>query len=451
MVIGIITILALVVSLVLLVIIANQAAKNKWQASFTPSGHMEFVVAGEKPIRTLLNVEGYYLHRGDGEFVIRVGEVVKDETEEFVIPRDNENPEEVLKLPKIEGRPTQVPVVNAILPINDVLDPEKHSEKPEEEQKFQEERREIEKERKRRRKKLGPSFLQRKYGFYWVSWIWPLRKLHKFDVPKVKLLEPTTLGGDNHIENLIQREEDLKDTTAFLWQFPRPIIVKAVEFADFFQADIVVQSILQVVMPWKPVFVLHPDNMFANLSASIRSAVVDFCRQLTLRQFIRLFRTGYGGEQFYLRAFSRINTHAEKAPRGTIEEFGVWVRNAWIQEIIPIKEAEEVMEALRANEIALREGQARLTRAKYEAEAVRVEGQGKADALRLQRDAAGVDVLMTQLQVERVRALENTSVTTYVEGGASAGIMVGTQAAPPPPPKKEKGSESETGEEEKKS
>src|SRR3989344_2525064 len=270
MVIGIITILALVVSLVLLVIIANQAAKNKWQASFTPSGHMEFVVAGEKPIRTLLNVEGYYLHRGDGEFVIRVGEVVKDETEEFVIPRDNE--------------------------------------KPEEEQKFQEERREIEKERKRRRKKLGPSFLQRKYGFYWVSWIWPLRKLHKFDVPKVKLLEPTTLGGDNHIENLIQREEDLKDTTAFLWQFPRPIIVKAVEFADFFQADIVVQSILQVVMPWKPVFVLHPDNMFANLSASIRSAVVDFCRQLTLRQFIRLFRTGYGGEQFYLRAFSRINT-----------------------------------------------------------------------------------------------------------------------------------------------
>src|SRR3989338_1683171 len=114
MVIGIITILALVVSLVLLVIIANQAAKNKWQASFTPSGHMEFVVAGEKPIRTLLNVEGYYLHRGDGEFVIRVGEVVKDETEEFVIPRDNENPEEVLKLPKIEGRPTQVPVVNAI-------------------------------------------------------------------------------------------------------------------------------------------------------------------------------------------------------------------------------------------------------------------------------------------------------------------------------------------------
>src|SRR3989344_6818123 len=102
MVIGIITILALVVSLVLLVIIANQAAKNKWQASFTPSGHMEFVVAGEKPIWTLLNVEGYYLHRGDGEFVINVGEVEEKKTEEFVISPDTENSEEVLKMPHTE-------------------------------------------------------------------------------------------------------------------------------------------------------------------------------------------------------------------------------------------------------------------------------------------------------------------------------------------------------------
>ncbi len=409
------------------------AAKSKRHASFTEPGTMEFVLSGERPIRTLVNVEGYYFHQGNGGFEIDVADISDSEFDEISLPKTANEEPDVLRLPKMSVRPMSVPVIDAILPINPPLNQEWFGKQTEEV------RDKIALEREERRKKYSPGILEGRFGFYWVSLIYPYRRLHRFDeIPRIKLRESTSLTGSRSegeaAAEVIVTEDPLLNATGFLWQFPRPIIVKGVEFADFFQADIVVQSILQVIMPYRPVFVYQPDNMFANLSATIRSAIVDFCRSMTMRQFVRFIKSGYGDEKFYLRVFSKLNAHTDKAPRGTIEEFGVWIRNAWVQDIIPIKEAEDVLKALRAKEVAVRQGEARLAQASFERRARIEEGQGRADALKAQFDAVGGSeaILQAQLGVDRISALKESSITTYVEGGAPSLVTVPARSDTPP-------------------
>ena len=60
----------------LMVLFLYNAAKNKQQASFVRGDTIEFVVAGETPIRVLENIKGWYYQKGTTTCKTRVGKIV---------------------------------------------------------------------------------------------------------------------------------------------------------------------------------------------------------------------------------------------------------------------------------------------------------------------------------------------------------------------------------------
>lgn len=489
-------------------ILLYNAANNSQQATFVEEGDIKFIMRGKTLERTLVNVAGYYLRDGQGKFVIQVGKATGNT---LTINDDNGQAVFTPPLPEIVGEPAEVDVYSAIVPIFSPdeertyearvdakqTEQERAAERVtihEEREKLKATRRETEAWKKKGFKparRLLSSFEDK--GVYWVSILYPYGHVHRFDVPRIKLKE-YSLERTESIADLVEEEEPLKNADFLLWQFPRPIIVPSVEFKDLLQADIILGTLLQVVMPYRPVFA-YKANFFPLLSSAIQSAVIDFCRDITLQQFIRYFKTGYAVSKgpppagtatpalqdkvtdFYLRAISKINGPAKMAPRGTIEEFGIWVRNAWVAGIIPDEKTEAVKNALQASGIKrmtqeaaileqklqieveeqkgrayivqqTKKGQGDLALAELQAKAqevighgdaayTRITGAAQAKVLTAKVDGAGVAATIAEQTVHRVAALKGTGVTQYVEGGSSVVPTVPLEPKPkaePPSP-----------------
>lgn len=323
-------------------------------------------------------------------------------------------------------------------------------------------------------------YLRKNFGFFWVSALYPIRHIHNFKISRVRLLEhPVKVEGrDVKVTDWI-RDFGGKDFTSYLlWQFPRPFVMEGVEFAGGLKADLLIMSTLQSVMPYRPVFP-YEGNFFPLLSTAIHGANIDAFRNVDLLDFIQNWKTGYASD-YYLKVLSRVNIPAESMrdletmpteefkkllprttegkknkngvtksvivsgepylinsqsgagvihTRGTIPEFGIYVRNGGIVQIIPDK---DLLEALNAEQMANLSGAGEYAETDWKAKAKKREGEGRADYLKAQVAAVGenIGVLMAQLGVDRVAGFRGS---VYAEAGSEhkLGVMVQTNPEKP--------------------
>jgi hypothetical protein len=298
--------------------------------------------------------------------------------------------------------------------------------------------------------------IRRKYGIFWISLFYPIWSLHTFKITKARVHEGAIADESRPLEERwIERDKEPVEVSSLLWQIPRPIVLSGVEFKDRLTADLGIRIILQVIVPEIPVFTFE-GKFFSHIEGMIQSAIVDYCRtEYTLQEFISKKPAGSGSD-FFARVLSQLNVSGQNRPQGMIERFGIQIINGWIEVIEP--NDTEIIEALRAREIKSLKGDgiiaeaekaatAAIATAHGVAEALRIEGEGKADALwsveetatailQHRVSVAGEAIALGDLEVKRLGALRESGVTTYVDKGARSSVIVdaGNRTAPQQPP-----------------
>ena len=407
---GSISLLYLAVVAVAIGLFAYRAAKYKRQASFPAQDTMEFVVAGGRLVRVLDNIRDYFYHPGESDYATKVGVRKQDPIDQTKF--------------SWELQPVTVRVTEAIIPQVGVYKPPTHV-------------------------KALRYWLRKKFGFYWVSTFYPAIKVHSFPVVKTRPREGYQASAQRNLTQWLEIDQEPQDVDFLLWRIPRAIIVPDIEFVDQLKASLGIVVTFQVVIPRIPVFTYNK-RFFALLESAIRGAVLDYARPMKFVDFVAKMKTGPQSD-FFPAVVSQLNapnpvvggSSSPSLPGGLIKDLGVEAIGAVIELIQP-EENKQVTDALQAQEIARLKGEAgviaatkaaeaRIITANAEAAAKIVIGKAEADILKEKVAGAGAAFTIADQHIQRVAALKDTNVTTYLEGGANASVMVPAGGPPPKP------------------
>lgn len=420
--------LVFVATLALISLFLYNAAKKKQQASFVRESTMEFVMSGERCIRILENIKGWYYDQREfiekkdpaGVIVTRTPLTYPTKVGKFTVT-EIKNPDGTLKVAPntwyLEDK--SITVKEAIL----LGDPDH---KPD------------------TLWKAVRQWLRHRWGFFWVGITYPQTHIHKFQVIKSRLRRDLE-QKQGPITEMIEVDSTPAEVDHLLWRFPRAILVGGIEFADRLTANLVVLSNFQVVMPNIPVFIYKAD-FFPQIESLVRSTVIDYCRRVKLADFITSSPIG-PNSNFFAQIISQVNIEM-------LIRYGVEITSSWIVEIELGDSAER--EALRATELAELQGRAGIKKAELAALALAAQGTGEANykkivakgeakaktlvgnaeagVIKAKVTKGGPAVAIASLNIERVAAFKGQ---VYSEGGSSnpLGIManVSMPAKPEPP------------------
>lgn len=247
-------------------------------------------------------------------------------------------------------------------------------------------------------------------GLYWIG-LPPFAKVHKFKItketenPTGKTPEDWILGG---------KEEFIVDSLRFI--FPRPYVLKAVELKDRTSVDVLVLAKFEVVRPFVPVFYFK-GKFFENAGADIRATIIDILKEYTLEKFVTEAKKGEEGGVLAVM----------KEPNGIfnktlIEQVGLRITGISIPQYDPSDKA--LREAMNARTIAKEQGQAIIATANANAEAQERLAIAQRIQIKEMVEGFGGDTKATA-EVMRAQALAGGSITTLVDGKASAVVPVG--------------------------
>lgn len=392
-------IVGVLVLLALIVLLLYYAAKNKQQASFVKQGTIEFVVAGETLLEVLENIPDWHYQKGWARFPVqRIG--TKDATGKYGAPTQDWELVEDAIVPDEDGP--------SVLLKGEIAD---------------------------KTRKNGPSRSSRsekKLGFFWVSVWYPWIRIFRFLVTHLRLRPETEITKDTPLDKWLDSsvKEPAKnekgevispDTTweqSLLWRFPRPVLIREVEFADLFQANILIQGNFQIVSPRHLVFEWR-ERFFPLLEKALQAAAIDYLRKIPggYQEFITQRTTGPQSE-FFWEALEPLNWVGNTATsgRGLLKEFGVYLRDAWVVEIELSESDTKASDALKARKIAELEGNAEVATATKHAEAITLVATAEAGALQAQLEGSSEAILIEKLRKEAV--IGNLTATTLIERGA---------------------------------
>ncbi|OHA19354.1 MAG: hypothetical protein A3C08_01470 [Candidatus Taylorbacteria bacterium RIFCSPHIGHO2_02_FULL_47_18] len=389
------TIVGLLILIPLIVLFLYNAAKNKQQATFVDQDTIEFIVKGGKLDDVLENIDGWhYQQKNMGWLYVR--EANKNATGKLIKGSD--------------GKPTfdekHIQVSNAIVRTGEVKDTTGAV---------------LGMNKKEKKRPLAELC-----GFYWVSVLYPLWKIHKFKVVHLRIRPDTAVPENAPIEKWLDssvhnQTGDTTEETSLLWKFPRPVLVRDVEFLDLFEASVLLQNNFQIVKP-QPIVFTYRERFFSLLEQVIQAAVIDYLRKYPggYEAFIKLGVTGSQSD-FFWEALDPLNY----GPRGLIEEFGVYLIDSRVVQIQLSKLDDTAAKALKAKKIAELEGDAEVMKAEKHAKAITTVATADAAALTSQITATGVttEILQAKFAVDIARlniekADKIKTGVTWVEGGA---------------------------------
>ncbi len=320
--------------------------KNR-HATFLPESTIAFVMAGGTIIKTLVNIKGHTLDETSEEQTYR--KIVKEQS---LKPQENENLREWWKRVG-----------------------------PGENEKLSHWWRRINPIRK---------WLQKRFGYFWVSLLYPVRKLHRFEIAKSRLKKESQVGKDTRIRDLVEYDE--KDTEVYFlrWRFPRYYVIEVI-FKDGIRGTILVYTNWEVVYPYIPVFV-YEGKFFDLLESAVRGKILDWANNMTAKKFI-VANKGPGTD--VAKDLLGINKHAayeqdgekKEAKQGTIHEFGIELIDGYLREIAIHEDDEDAQTALKAEEIAKLNGEAIVVTAQKNAEATRLAGDAEAYVIKATGEA----------------------------------------------------------------
>jgi hypothetical protein len=335
-------IIMLVVLLLVTPIAVHQSAKNSWQFTYVPEGHIVFIVRGETLERTIVNVKDHYL--------------------------------DVMTHKIIEGE-------------------------------------EPEKNRKLRKECEGylAGFLRKHWGIYWVSLLYPAKKIHRFKITRDRL-KKSSGEEDLDVREMIERDAGEYEVSSLRWKFPRPILARDVELGgDRTKIDVLVFTAFKVVNPYLPVFAYDGD-FFELLESAVNSAVIDYCSGDKTYEDILREPKGEGSK--FSKRIMKINVTKKGAPDSIVTAVGIEIVAAWVYAIDLSPQDQELIDAARAEKVA-----------KFNAQALVAEADGKAQAeIRLSEGIAEGKRIIAGAEADRFGKL----IKAQTDNGVGADVAAHT-------------------------
>lgn len=320
--------------------------------------------------------------------------------------------------------------------------------------------------------------LWRKAGIRWISILWPYTRRHTFDIRSRKRLLEGADGAEgtplkrrvvDSLDKDGKRESTVVDSLLFV--IPRPVYLEGVVIAgDNSKINLLLLPVFRQVIPSISAYYLRGD-FFTLLDGAIEAGTVDFFASyrvngepMTYADWLKLPKSGAhsplehhlyqlninkkyyedlkgaGGRDELVNYLNDI-THGkffehsggeveEKIPSGLIPRFGFAMVSFRLIEWEPHGDTKDLARAFLARETEFYTAQGVRQKAEGERDAIlkRAEGESsRYERLATALVGKGVTpdvaarVVETQLRTENIR---DSNVTTYVEGGSSASIMV---------------------------
>jgi len=276
-------------------------------------------------------------------------------------------------------------------------------------------------------------YLERKWGLFWVSIFYPLRRIHMFPIVHARLKDqgpPKATVGD--IRDLSRWIEYVKprmgeDEDHLLFQVARPVIVEDAEFQDRFQGTILLVLIIDIIVPRTPAFV-YKHRFYSLIESAAVAAVLDYTRTRDWVDFVREAKTSPADSQFYLEAISRINVQGKDMPEGTILTFGAHVRHAFVKDYEQTGTEAETRKAVVAKEIAIQQGEAKIAAAQRAAKAIQLEIGALAEVYGQMAQRTSPEVVQAYLLQEGLKSYRGDFLS--LGPGTGTGVMVPVKTSP---------------------
>jgi hypothetical protein len=129
-------------------------------------------------------------------------------------------------------------------------------------------------------------WLIKKWGIVWVSWFYPIRRVHRYDFEYDELQAETDPTTKEVVYTMVHREyKDDKAVNSLYWRFQYPVLAREVELAGNFKIKVLVNVTFEVVKPVYLIFTLKGNWMpFAT------SAVIGFMEAYSKEKSFEQFR-----------------------------------------------------------------------------------------------------------------------------------------------------------------
>ncbi|MEK7606129.1 MAG: hypothetical protein AAB458_00840 [Patescibacteria group bacterium] len=274
----------------------------------------------------------------------------------------------------------------------------------------------------------------RVFGFHWISWMWPLRRLHRFSLTTNILITETEQGQKKLHEWVQTKPHDNTDRLGLMIR--SYFFLKGVELKGQFKVDVVVFALMEIVNPRLAVFVYNADFVKI-LGPAILSGYADNAKTKDIVQFTNLKKGR--GSKFAQDVCEYVNTgRRSKVATEKIENvYGVRLVETFVYEFDQADADPEALKAAQAQKVAELQAKATITRATGQAEARVIEANAKATELSSNVKAlveVGVDPNEAMRSYATIRSTENVpNLQTWVQGGGVVPtVSVGNPTSPSP-------------------
>lgn len=230
------------------------------------------------------------------------------------------------------------------------------------------------------------------WGFYWVSWFYPAKKVHWLTVSKHTLSTDT----DARPKDRIKMTED-HPTMQLLWEIPRPVLTGIIELpGDNAGVRLLLRCIYRVHKPYIPMFI-YKGKFFNLLDEAVEAALRVILQQqkmpdgkpITLLYFISEVKSGHGSD--LVKGILAINDKPfglQNVSVGIKKRLGIEVVEVWIIGHETDEKSKSLADAImeKATQEAIGEG----VKAKAEAEAEAITTIGNAEVAVTKKKAKAV-------------------------------------------------------------
>lgn len=231
---------------------------------------------------------------------------------------------------------------------------------------------------KEKNKGLFPldTYLWRRWGFLWVGWGYPWEHVLEFEISKARLLEKKAITSKDSILQRIEFDTEPEIVNHLRCNIERPFGLVMIDTKGEFSGNILLGATFELVYPKIPA-IRYKGRFFNLLESAITMAVSNFVLNHTYESFRDLDK---GPKSDFIKAIMSINDDpaGEMALEGIIKSLGWRMTNVWFEGLEPGAESKEVIDALRANELARLKGLAVKTSAKAFKEASQDQAAGEA-------------------------------------------------------------------------
>lgn len=274
-------------------------------------------------------------------------------------------------------------------------------------------------------------WLRDRWGYYWVSWFWPLRKIHKFKITKERLDESKKEDKTIRLRDMIASDPKPIEVDHLRLLIQRPFLFEQVETKDNFAVDIILLGLFRVV-DLVPIPFIYQERFFPSLKAAVSGALMDWMKDLNDYEAFLTADKGKG---------SPFSDKMKEKLKSISKDFGLEADDIWM-EVYQLVSGKEIEEATQAKAVAELRGQAKIRESELNLKAA--ENNANALVLPIKKSVeawgdavlANRDIVTQNLGKGSIGTLvmgSDSVVTTLPIGGRSGGGPPTVPTTPPPP------------------